>query len=456
MRRITRRWTLALLAVLLVTAGSPAAQTPEGDLDTLRRTLSTRFEVVALAGGVGLVSRSTRELFEVRSGTISLAGRPLTGGEIQERFGADAPALLRLTYLSEADLRRLVPPPPPVPPAAPAPPAPPSPTPASPEPPTVETPPSPPSPPARTYRRTGTRLALARSVTIEADEEVADAVVVIAGNARINGRVRGDVVVAGGTVSLGPESEVRGDITVVGGGVERAPGARVLGSINDAVVGTSWQGWRFRGPRLEYGGWLALAGTLFRLVLLVLVALFIVLVARRPVLRVGETAAAVPARAALVGFGAQVLFVPVMIIGAVALAITIIGIPFLLVLVPLAIVAAFVVTLLGFAGMACRLGRWVAGERHGDGGSLLWATLIGAGLVLLPTLVARVFGVLPGPFGAVGVGLLIAGFVVEYVVWTIGLGSVLMTGFGRWSTVPPPVPPVLNSPPDDGAPAPAL
>jgi hypothetical protein len=38
------------------------------------------------------------------------------------------------------------------------------------------------------------------------------------------------------------------------------------------------------------------------------------------------------------------------------------------------------------------------------------------------------------------------GVVVEFVVWTIGLGATLMTGFGRWSTVPPAVPPPPPSP----------
>jgi hypothetical protein len=300
----------------------------------------------------------------------------------------------------------------------------------------------------RTYRRSGARIAVGRSITIAEDEDVTNAVVAIGGNVRVDGRVGSDVVAIGGNVALGPTSEVRGDITVIGGSVERAPGARLLGEINDAVVG-DWRSWswpRIRGPRTEFGGWLTLGGAWMRLVLLAIVVALIALVASRPVLRVGETAMAEPWRAALVGFGAQVLFLPLLIIGSVALAVTIIGIPFLMVLVPLAVAAAFVVTLLGFAGMSVRIGGWISGRAGGGEPSIAMAAIIGAAIVLLPTLVARAVGVAPGPFGFVSFSLLIAGVLVEYAVWTVGLGAVLMTGFGRWSTVPPPVPPASPVP----------
>ena len=37
------------------------------------------------------------------------------------------------------------------------------------------------------------------------------------------------------------------------------------------------------------------------------------------------------------------------------------------------------------------------------------------------------------------VGLLVTGLLVEFTAWTIGLGATLLTGFGRWHTVPPPI-----------------
>jgi hypothetical protein len=57
-------------------------------------------------------------------------------------------------------------------------------------------------------------------------------------------------------------------------------------------------------------------------------------------------------------------------------------------------------------------------------------------------MLSRMLGIGPAPVRAAAFGLLMTGVLIEFVVWTIGLGAALMTGFGRWSTSPPPVPPV--------------
>jgi hypothetical protein len=44
------------------------------------------------------------------------------------------------------------------------------------------------------------------------------------------------------------------------------------------------------------------------------------------------------------------------------------------------------------------------------------------------------------------------GLTVEFIAWTIGLGAAIITGLGRWYTVPPPI----TAPPDrTAAPQPA-
>jgi hypothetical protein len=35
--------------------------------------------------------------------------------------------------------------------------------------------------------------------------------------------------------------------------------------------------------------------------------------------------------------------------------------------------------------------------------------------------------------------MLVIALTVEFVAWTLGLGAALMTGLGRWYTVPPPI-----------------
>ena len=58
-------------------------------------------------------------------------------------------------------------------------------------------------------------------VTVERDE-IVEEVVVIGGNATINGEVDGELTVVGGNATLGPEAVVRDDVTVVGGTLNRA------------------------------------------------------------------------------------------------------------------------------------------------------------------------------------------------------------------------------------------
>ena len=60
-------------------------------------------------------------------------------------------------------------------------------------------------------------------------------------------------------------------------------------------------------------------------------------------------------------------------------------------------------------------------------------------MLLTPTLLARFvdvasIGVAPLTFVLVTIGL-----TVEFIAWTMGLGAAIITGLGRWYTVPPPI-----------------
>jgi hypothetical protein len=35
--------------------------------------------------------------------------------------------------------------------------------------------------------------------------------------------------------------------------------------------------------------------------------------------------------------------------------------------------------------------------------------------------------------------ILMVGLTVEFFAWTVGLGAAILTGLGRWHTVPPPI-----------------
>jgi hypothetical protein len=308
---------------------------------------------------------------------------------------------------------------------------------------------APPSPPQtdqpQVYRTTRARIAIGRSIQVPVDEEVQDAVVVVGGSARIDGRVRDGVVVIGGNLDFGPKADARGEIVVVGGRLTRAPGAQIRGSVTDISIG-DWRQWTFGGlslPMVEFGEvgrWLSLFGTVFRAALLALLMAFVIVVARAPVARIGRSAAAEPVKAFALGVLAEVMFLPALVVASVSLIVTIIGIPLVIVLLPVAVLGAFVALLLGFTALACRIGEWIEDRMGWRTNSAFLAMAIGLILVVGPTMLARVVGLASAPVDWTSMGLVLVGITVEFVVWTIGLGATLMTGFGRWSTVPPPAP----------------
>lgn len=297
----------------------------------------------------------------------------------------------------------------------------------------------------RVYRTTRTRVAIGRSIAVDRDEEVLEAVVVVGGSLRVEGRIREGLVVVGGNVTLGPQADVRGDVVVVGGTLTRAEGSQLRGSVSDISFG-DWRPWTIAGlwfPTVhigDFGRWLTVFGTVFRISLLAVFIAFLLLVARAPVARIGRAAAAEPGRAFLAGLAAEILFIPALVIVSIGLIITLIGIPLLFVFLPLAILIGFVALLLGFTAITCRVGEWLQDRLGWQSHSALISATLGLLVVVGPTFVARMFGLANWPFGLFSVTMLTVGVLIEFVVWTMGLGATLMTGFGRWSTVPPPLP----------------
>jgi hypothetical protein len=288
---------------------------------------------------------------------------------------------------------------------------------------------------AVTYHITGARVAVAQNVQVAANEEVTDGIAVLGGSLRVDGRVRDDILVVGGDVHLGTTADVEGDVLLVGGTFVRDQGARLAGRVSSVSLGEWSRGtglfsWR---PRVDVG---AFSGRVS--VLAVLMAL-VLLMARTPVARVGRAAAAEPVRAVVVGLAVEVLFVPVLLVASISLGLTIVGLPLVFLLVPLAVLVATVALLLGYTALACRIGEWFEDRVGWRARSAFLATAIGLLIIIAPTLLARGLGLTPGPLRFVAFSVLVAGATVEFLVWTMGLGATLLTGFGRWNTAPPPL-----------------
>lgn len=293
-----------------------------------------------------------------------------------------------------------------------------------------------------TYRLTGTRIAFGQDIRVERDEEVTDAAIVVGGNLDVEGRVRDGIVVVGGNLHLSPTADVRGDIVLVGGTLTRDPGAQIAGGIDYVSFG-EWTrrnfGW-FGTVRFgEFPRWIFLAGTLARFSVIAVLMALMLIVARAPVARVGRSALAEPLRAFVIGFVAEVFFLPLLIVASIGLAITVIGIPFVAILVPIALVLAVFAFVLGFTALACRIGEWIEDRLGWQPGNAFIATAIGFFVLLAPTLLARVVDVVSIDAWPLTYALIAAGVTVEFIAWTIGFGAAIMTGFGRWYTVPPPI-----------------
>ena len=431
---------IGLACLLVVGAGAwpvtgLAAQGPPGApsrADDVRRQIERRFDVLPLTSGVVLTPKSpisgVRSV-EVAAGAISIDGAPVTGAELRNRLGADADAVLALSYLDAAAQRGLglgapdSPSSPPSPSSPSSPQAPPS------EP--RDRRPSPFSPRVRV--RGDDRVSIgARGVTVEEGEVVRGNAVAIGGHLRVLGEVQGDAVSIGGGVELGPHAVVERNVVTVGGGLQRDPGARIGGEVQEIGWGSgqfddwwrrAWSGVAPAGP--IFGATFALSVTVARVALVCLLAALILLLSRDYVERISARAAAEPLKAGLIGLLAQILFLPLLVATTVVLVVTIIGIPLLL-LMPFLILGFCVVALVGFTGVAYHVGRLFvakAGWTTGPYG----ATLAGIFVIVSPLLLARFAAlVLPTTFGLGVIGLL-----VEYLAWTVGFGAVVLSRFAR-------------------------
>jgi hypothetical protein len=174
-----------------------------------------------------------------------------------------------------------------------------------------------------------------------------------------------------------------------------------------------------------------LLASTFRLLLLVLLASLALVLARGTVEASAHRLADDPIKAALVGIVAEILIVPAIFLTAVVLAISLIGIPLLL-LLPFVVLLLIVLALLGFSGTALAMGQW-ARRRFGLSTSPgIIDVCLGVVLILLPLLLGRVVALGGWPASPVSFLLIAAGVGMEFLAWAAGFGAVLTNTFGRW------------------------
>jgi len=483
-----------LFGLLLALAGAAVAVIPASaqggrtDPATLRAQLERQFDVLPIRGGVVLRPRTATSgvrSIEIAGGTIAVDGQAVTGAELRSKFPADADLILQLSYLDDTQREAVLgtptapsgaggTPAPAQPPPAPAPPAPPAAS-DAPAPPATASPST--DEPDSSERRRRSRRSRNRggdivrfggTVNVAEGETITGDVVVLGGAAHVLGRVDGEVVVVGGGLELGPKADVAGDVVVVGGALKRDPGARIGGDMQEVAVGPINIDWNAPGREFRewwtggpFGRTFSLVSTLVRVGVVCLLAALVMLFARDYAERIADRAVAEPLKAGVVGFLAQILFVPVLVVTVVLFAVTIIGIP-LLALIPFAILGLMVLALIGFTAVASHLGRLVTARFGWTEYGPIATTAIGVLAVTAPVILGRVVGLAGGPFWFLATALVGVGLLAEYLVWTIGMGAVALARFGRGLTgrgaVTGPIGPTTAGPlgpptPDSASPA---
>jgi hypothetical protein len=431
----SRTVLLLLVAITFAAAsGARAGQLTEDEQRSLRDRIQARYDVVPLIDGVALRPKTRNpnvRLIEIDEGAIAINGTTVTGRELRERLGADADAIVRLSYLTATEARALF--------AERAKPAEPSGL-------EVERIPDIRIDEPRRGRNSRDRVRVFGDLTVDRDEEIDGDVVAVFGSVKVDGAVRQQVVSVFGSIELGPESVVEGDVVAVGGRVKRAATARTRSGVSEVSLGEISLGdpdfrmhvphWfrGFGGPIYWFGGGFGavprLIGSIVRLGLILLVAGMALLIARPAVEGAAQRMAENPIKATLVGLTAQLLIIPVLLLTALLLVMTVIGIP-LIALLPFVVLFMVLLAIVGFTGTAAAVGGWMA-RRLGMSPTPFVEVTIGVLVLLSPLLVGRALAVAGWTLTPFAVMLVAIGFIVELLAWSGGFGAALSNSYARW------------------------
>ena len=113
----------------------------------------------------------------------------------------------------------------------------------------------------------------------------------------------------------------------------------------------------------------------------------------------------------------------------------IIGIP-LLVLIPFAILALALFFVVGFTAVASYVGRLVSDRLGSSRPNPYLTAILGIVVVMSPILLGRIVGLGDGLVFPITAVLLLIGFAVEYLAWTVGFGAVALNRFDRHQAQP--------------------
>lgn len=263
-------------------------------------------------------------------------------------------------------------------------------------------------------RLDGSLFILGGAASLAPGSTVIGDVVLLGGSLEADGRIQGSISALGGVLELSETSVVEGDVNILGSTVSGENQATIQGEIHSEEISALPivipSGLRFPFPdvQVHFNPFWELFWTLFQSLLWAAAAALVALILPQAVQRVGRTFVTQP----LVSGGLGLLTAVVAPLVMVLMAITIIGIP----LVVLLAIALVVVWAYGMIAIGVEVGQRLAQMGKAD-----WALAVSAALgTFLLTVVVN------------GVGNFVpcVGWIVPFLVGVLGVGAVLLTRFG--------------------------
>jgi len=307
-------------------------------------------------------------------------------------------------------------------------------------------------------------LRIGEDVEIGTGQELDRSLIVVDGDLDVRGTIRGDVVVTDGTVRIREGGRISGDLRVADGHVESMGGV-VEGSILDLDVVesgslgeqeleelreelrrdirrdllSSMERERDSGHLPGIFGNLGraigeLMENLVTLAVLVILGVLTVHFGRSRLEVVATTVRRAPVQSGMVGMAGGFLLIPVWILGIVALAVSIIGIPVLLAWIPLFPLAAGLAAFVGYVAVARNVGEWVADQEYRGlewirGSNTFYVVVAGLATLMVPAVAASLIRIIG--FGFLHGLLTFVGGIVTFLALAVGFGAVLMTRGGK-------------------------
>ncbi|HVP35569.1 MAG TPA: hypothetical protein VMT04_01105 [Terriglobales bacterium] len=285
----------------------------------------------------------------------------------------------------------------------------------------------------------GDVVKFGRDITVEAGEKVPGDIVCIGGDVYVKGTVEGSVVSIGGDVFVSSTGVIEKDATSIGGDVKKEPGAIIRGQ----TQGLGFVPGRFL---IFHPGAFWSRGIGFLITLLIILFTFflsIISIALVPknIQKIKEEVSRNVWKSALIGFLGEILILPAFIL----LIITIIGIPVAFLVLPLFILVAMI---LGFTSVSLIVGEKLKQNTNIKPQTQMLTLALGIFAIEFLWLFASFLRIFCGIFSPFCIIFAILGFVITYVVSTIGFGGAISTLLGtRPKDKPAPVVPTPETVP---------